>query len=107
MESNLNIKILNRDFEIKFVEKNDMTREDILGFSSSIKKILTIGEEDRFATLLHEVAHPYLFHAGVDDTFPISKETFCDMFSKLVENLMIENGDDVFQKLKSLSEGKI
>jgi len=59
-----------------------------------------------FHSLLHEIRHFYITKNGLSQLGHISEEVDADMFASCVEQLIIDNGIDIFKKLKDFVEEK-
>ncbi len=97
----MKIKILAREADIEVVQDGGLRDNNLLGHCNVYRNhIEAIAGEDTFATILHEIAESYIYHSGFRDSMPLQKEAVCDVFSKIAETLMIENGQDIFERLK-------
>jgi hypothetical protein len=57
-----------------------------------------------FQTILHEVKHFWDWYAGIESMEQTPQEVNCNIFGFLVDQLMLENGADIFQRLKEFAE---
>jgi len=103
----MTIKLLSRIIKINRIEDDISQLEPRLcGISLTIKQEIYIDGSRPFTTLLHEIGHQYMTLTGRIENCQFNVEEFCDTYGFLIEQLMIENGDDIIKKLKIFAEGK-
>ena len=100
----MKIKLLSRDVELVYYEETPIHDKELIGYCDGFNFKLYFQKADAFATILHECMEFYLVHCGARYGAPYSKESLCDIPSKLIEQLMIENGDDIIKELKEYAE---
>lgn len=102
----MKIKLLSREVEINKVNgnANDLSpRNRGISFSYT-RKISILKNEVSFNSLLHEIKHLYSTGIGIGQLEAFDHEVDCDMFASCIEQLILENGDDIFSKLKKFAE---
>ena len=102
----MNIKLLGRTVKItKISEVADKLTLRNRGVSLSYsKEIYFLDNMVSFNSLLHEIKHLYSSTVGVGQLEMFDHEVDCDMFAAAIEQLMLENGNDIFIKLKEFAE---
>lgn len=57
-----------------------------------------------FRVLMHEIKHFWDDFIGNHQIDSSTREQICDSFGAFTNDLMLENGDDIFKKLKEFAE---
>lgn len=95
------IRILGRNVELVFQKNLTELNPEILGHADFYQNKLYFDGNDSMSTILHEIAEYYAFHSGAIQSFPVGKENFCDLFAKIIELLILENGIGILGEIKS------
>lgn len=66
---------------------------------SSCTIVVRADKEIRLS-LYHEIMEAYMRQVGIDQIGQIDKESVCNVFGSCVNNLLIENGTDIFKRLE-------
>ena len=101
----MKIKLMCRDINLIKVDNNSsklMTRNT--GTAIYSENAIYFDGESPFETCLHEIFHFYLERIGINQMETIDKEVMCDLFSNCINQLMIENGKDIFIMLRAFAE---
>jgi len=103
----MKIKLFGKDIELIKVDKNAAELDtELTGCSKIDENIIYFDGRIPFVTLLHEIKHMHTYNAGFGELKTITNEIDCDTFGYCIEQLMFENGVDIFAKLKRFAEGK-
>ena len=104
----MKIKLLSREIEITIVNKNATELNPTCrGVSDNYNMEISVLKNNvSFSSLLHEIKHLHSHKCGVSQLDEITQEVDCDLFAACIEQLMIENGDDIFTRLKRFAEEK-
>lgn len=104
------INLLGRSIGIELVDMSG-ANELISGFdyNSGVanyeRNLITIEKRhDAFVTLLHEIAHFWLQLTGQYYAESYNREMVVEFFGRLATQLILENGADIFKKLKLFCE---
>jgi len=98
----MEINLFSREIELIKVSDNslqfapDYTGRAVL----QDNKAYFINSTDGFLICLHEIFHYYIYRAGFDNLTSFSKENICDMFATCIDQLMLENGEDIIERIK-------
>ncbi len=102
----MKIKLLSREIKIVKIaivsDKLDVNNRGIADKYSN--EIYVLANSVMFKTILHEIKHLYSFWIGTEQLQEFDKEVDCDLFAACIEQLMLENGDDTFARLKRFAE---
>lgn len=104
----MKIKLLGQDIEISKVNDPNYRYLDNKSFGSGnlLKNRITIGTEDSFRTILHEISHFWIDRIGVRENVTNSNEYVCDQHSTFISTLVYENGIDIIEKLYNFANDK-
>jgi hypothetical protein len=107
----MKIKLLCRDIDIVIVSGGDfkklLDKDDNCNCGMSIysKNLITVERcNDSFIILMHEIAHFWQERIGHYNTQNYDKELVADCVGYLTNQLIIENGLDIFERLKKFAE---
>jgi len=104
------INLLSRSIDILLVDTTDAS--DLIadftynsGVANYERNLITIEKRhDAFVTLLHEIAHFWLQLTGQYYAESYNREMVVEFFGRLATQLILENGEDIFKKLKLFCE---
>jgi len=100
----LRIKLLSREITLIKVDENSKHLDTAsTGKAKVYKNEIYFDGSDPFPVLLHEIAHMFLFNSGNDRRKDYTEEQICDMIGKIIEQLLLENGDDIIKQLKEFA----
>ena len=103
----MKIKLISREIELFKVGENASKLDARLTGTVIYKENrIYFDGENPFHTCLHEIYHFYIKRIGFNQLEEFSREVICDMFGTCIEQLMLENGNDIFIKLKQFAEEK-
>lgn len=95
------VRINGVDYSIEVVSGLNDGSEVLCGSFDEDDQVIKINkvnqtETGQFRTLLHEIGHAILYehdlkNLGYDDRIPKSEETFCELFSRSVYQLIADN----------------
>ena len=101
----MNIKLLAQKIEIvKVNEDAQLLNPNNAGVSLNVESKIAIDGKDSFPTLIHEITHQFMYKTGQRFRNAFTIEDVSESFGFLTKQLMLENGNDIFQKLKEFAE---
>jgi len=101
----MKIKLFARDIEpIKVDDNSRQLDTSLVGVCKNYENKIYFDNSHPFVTLLHEIKHTHIFAAGYSQLNSYTREGVCDTFAACIDQLMLENGNDIFIKLKDFAE---
>ena len=106
-ENGFRISILGRSFSIYVIDADEDFGLSINGRIKYNHNTIKVWKSayDPWLTLWHEIAHAFYNRFG--DMVPDDLEVACDLFANMIDALILENGVDIFERLKMWLEEQI
>ena len=99
----MKINFMGYEYDLKFSEIDPELEPQLAGRINYETRTITIGRECRnlWKIVFHELAHALLDHSGngQNEILEMSVEVFCDKCGSVVDQLIHENGLDVFSRI--------
>jgi hypothetical protein len=96
----LRIKLLSREITIQIIDENiKHLNPQLTGHLNYLPPEIYVENKNVFITVLHELIHFYLNYSGHIFAREFSIETICEIFPYFLQQLIIENGIEVIEKI--------
>lgn len=93
----MKIKLLSREFDVVLM---DFSPKDNDGVSTYYDRQIHVKKgRQPFRVFWHEVAHQWINYTGQHKQESFNEEEVCDLISHVIDQLVIENGIGIFEKM--------
>jgi len=100
----MKINLFSQEIELVKVEDNaNKLNTSACGYACFLENKAYFDGYDPFWTCLHEIMHFYINRVGLNQVGNYNEEVLCDISSRFITQLMLENGEDILQKIKQFA----
>jgi hypothetical protein len=104
IDISMELSLMARTVTIHIAKYASQLSAKYAGTTYCVSRNIYINDNVSLQMLLHELCHLFIYYGGGDSTIDYNQETVCNIAGLCVEQLMLENGDDIFKKLKDFIE---
>ena len=100
------IKLFCQEIELIKIDKSaTVLRPEYDGLARFSESKIYFDSDNKFPVLMHEITHFFLFLSANGSREDYTEEQICCIFGRMLYQLLLENGDDIIEKLKEYANG--